>query len=348
MLTILFMFEIMRMTVRIRKYTLLIVTILFLISSSFIIHWLEPENFPNAFVGFWYVMTTVTTTGYGDFVPQTIAGRIFGLFLYLVGIGLIGIVIGKIVEGFGIYRKLKEEGKLRFKGRNHYVIIGWSNKSKHTMNELLEIDQQAKILVIDSLKNAPFEHERFSYIQGDPTDKHTLEKANVVEARAVLVFTRDNEANSVAADGQSLLIVSAIESYAVERKTEIYTIVEILKDKHISNFKHANVDEFIVSDEALSDMMAKAAVDKGSSKMIMELLSSRSGVDIRKVEKRDLWTTYNDAFEDLKKVGANLISDRNDFNILTKLEERIPSDAELYVICSPESFKKIMASESIN
>ena len=341
MLTILFMFEIMRMTVRIRRYTLLIVTILFLISSSFIIHWLEPETFPNAFVGFWYVMTTVTTTGYGDFVPQTVIGRMFGLFLYLIGIGLIGIVIGKIVESFGIYRRLKEEGKLRFKGKDHYVIIGWSNKSKHTMNELLEIDQQAKILVIDSLKNAPFEHERFSYIQGDPTDKETLQKANVVAARAVLVFTRDNEVNSVAADGQSLLIVSAIEGFAVEMKTEIYTIVEILKDKHISNFKHANVDEFIVSDEALSDMMAKAAVDKGSSKMIMELLSSRSGVDIRKVENCDRWTTYNDAFEELKKVGANLISDGNDFNILTKLEERIPTNAELYVICSPESYKKI-------
>lgn len=342
------MFEIMRMTVRIRKYTLLIVTVLFLISSSYIIHWVEPENFPNAFIGFWYVMTTVTTTGYGDYVPQTTFGRIFGLFLYLVGIGLIGIVIGKIVEAFGIYRKLKEEGKLRFKGKNHFVIIGWSNKSNNTMSELLEMDPQAKMIVIDSLNQSPFEHEGFFYIQGDPTDKDTLEKANVVDARAVLVFSKDNEASSVAADGQSLLIVSAIESYAIEKKTEIYTIVEILKDKHISNFKHANVDEFIVSDEALSDMMAKAAVDKGSSKMIMELLSSRSGVDIRKVEKRDLWTTYNDAFEDLKKVGANLISDRNDFNILTKLEERIPSNAELYVICSPESYKKIMASESIN
>jgi voltage-gated potassium channel len=340
------MFEIMRMTVRIRKYTLLIVTVLFLISSSYIIHWVEPENFPNAFIGFWYVMTTVTTTGYGDYVPQTTFGRIFGLFLYLVGIGLIGIVIGKIVEGFGIYRKLKEEGKLRFKGKNHFVIIGWSNKSNNTMSELLEMDPQAKMIVIDSLNQSPFEHERFFYIQGDPTDKDTLEKANVVEARAVLVFSKDNEASSVAADGQSLLIVSAIESYAVEKKTEIYTIVEILKDKHISNFKHANVDEFIVSDEALSDMMAKAAVDKGSSKMIMELLSSKSGVDIRKVEKKNVWTTYNDAFEDLKRVGANLISDRNDFDILTKLEERIPSDAELYVICSADSYKKIMASSS--
>jgi voltage-gated potassium channel len=209
------------------------------------------------------------------------------------------------------------------------------------MNELLQIDREAKILVIDSLKEAPIAHERFFYIKGDPTDKETLEKANVLEASAVLIFTRDNEINSVAADGQSLLIVSAIESYAAEMGSEIYTIVEILKEKHISNFKHANVDEFIVADEALSDLMAKAAVDKGSSMLILELLSSRSGVDIRKVPTNESWQTYNDAYEDLKKVGANLISDRNDFDILTKLDRTIPEDAELYAICSQESYQKI-------
>ncbi len=123
---------------------------------------------------------------------------------------------------------------------------------------------------------------------------------------------------------------------------EIYTIVEILKEKHISNFEHSNVDEFIIADEALSDLMAKAAVDKGSSKLIMELLSRRSGVDIRKIKKKQVWDTYNDAFDDLKKLGANLISDGNDFNILSKLGERIPSESELYVICSKESYKKIM------
>ncbi|MCL7749408.1 potassium channel protein [Halalkalibacter alkaliphilus] len=340
----LFIFEIMRMTVKIKKLTLLLLTFIFLICSAFLIHWLEPEMFPDPFIGFWYVMTTVTTTGYGDFVPETTLGRLFGLFLYFVGIGLIGIVIGKIVEGFGIYRKLKEEGKLSYKGQGHYVIVGWSSKAKHTMNEILEIDDKAKILVIDSRAKTPFEHEKMSYIQGDPTDKEILEKANIIQAKAVLIFTQDNEFNPTAADGQSLLTVSAIEGYAVEMKQEIYTIVEILKEKHISNFKHANVDEFVIADEALSDLMAKSAVDKGSSKLIMKLLSRKSGVDIRKIKKQPVWQTYNDAFEELKQLGATLISDRNDFNLLTKLEEPIPNEAELYVICSKEAYEKMATS----
>ncbi|MDE5413648.1 potassium channel family protein [Alkalihalobacterium chitinilyticum] len=337
----LMIFELMKVVVRIRKLTLIIITIIFLIGSSYIIHWIEPDVFPTPFIGFWYVMTTVTTTGYGDFVPETTVGKVFGLFLYFFGIGLIGIVIGKIVEGFGIYRKLKEEGKLKYKGSGHYVIIGWSNKAKHTMKEILAIDDHSKIVLIDLMPKSPMDEETLFYIQGDPTDKEVLEKANVLYAKAVLIFTKDNVMDSIAADGKSLIIVSSIESYAKEKEKEIYTLVEILKEKHIPTFEHANVDEFILADEALSDLMAKSAVHRGSGKLVMKLLSRKSGVDLWKINKHQEWKTYNDAFEDLKRAGANLISDRNDFNILTKLGEPIPAEAELYIICNKATYQKI-------
>ncbi|MFC5713631.1 potassium channel family protein [Thalassorhabdus alkalitolerans] len=340
----LFIFDLIKIAVKIRKLTLFLVTIVFFIASSFIIHWLEPAIFPNPFIGFWYVMTTVTTTGYGDFVPETTIGKVYGLFLYFFGIALIGVVIGKIVESFGIYRKLKEEGKLNYNGHGHYVIVKWSNKAKHTMNEILEIDEKAKIVLIDSLSQTPFEHERLYFIQGNATDTEVLDKANVLGAKAVLIFTQDNEVNHVSADGTSLLTVSAIEGYAAEKKKDIYTIVEILKEKHIPNFKHANVDEFVIADEALSDLMAKSAVNKGSSRIIMNLLSRKSGVDIWKLPRHSSWTTYNDAFDDLKRKGAILISDRNDFTIVSKLSKSIPEDAEFFVICSKDTLKKLKQS----
>ncbi|MBU8905000.1 potassium channel family protein [Desertibacillus haloalkaliphilus] len=337
----LFIFDLMKIALKIKKLTLFFVTVLFLAASSFIIHWIEPEVFTDPFIGFWYVMTTVTTTGYGDFVPQTTFGKIFGLILYFFGIGLIGLVIGKIVESFDIYRRLKEEGRLTFKGSDHYVIVGWSNKAKHTMYEILDVDDEARVVLIDSLPQAPMDHEKLYYIQGQATDKETLEKANVLNATAVLIFTQDNEINPVAADGTSLLTVSTIEGYALEQERDVYTIVEILKEEHIPMFKHANVDEFVLADEALSDLMAKSAIHKGSSRLIMKLLSRKSGVDIRKINKQQRWSTYNDAYEDLKTLGANLISDRNDFDILTKLDQPIPADAELYIICTKEMYKKL-------
>jgi voltage-gated potassium channel len=38
--------------------------------------------------GIWWAWVTVTTVGYGDIVPATNAGRVFGAFLILLGIGL--------------------------------------------------------------------------------------------------------------------------------------------------------------------------------------------------------------------------------------------------------------------
>ncbi|OIJ21901.1 hypothetical protein BKP45_04235 [Anaerobacillus alkalidiazotrophicus] len=337
----LMIFELMKIVVKIRKVTLILVTIIFLVFSSFFTWWLEPETFQTPFIAFWYVMTTVTTTGYGDFVPQTTQGRLFGLFLYFFGIGLIGIVIGKIVEGFSVYRKLKEEGKLTFKGKGHYVIIGWSNKANHAIKEIKQIDEKATFVLIDYAKKSPLEDESVFFVHGDATEKYILEKANIRDAKSVLIFTRANELDPIAADGKSLIIVSSIESYATEINKEIYTIVEILKEKHIPNFEHANVDEFILADEALSDLMAKSAVHKGSGKLIMKLLSSKNDVDLWKIKKRAQWKTYNDAFEDLKKEGANLLADRNDFSILTKLDEMIPTDAEFFIICSKDTYQKV-------
>ncbi|WP_418769851.1 NAD-binding protein [Halalkalibacter kiskunsagensis] len=246
-----------------------------------------------------------------------------------------------MVGSFGIFRNLRKSGKLRFKGEGHYVIIGWSNKAQHSMNEIKEMDDKAKILLIDTLPESPVDHERFYYINGDVTDKTILERANIQQAKAVLIFTSDNEFDPITADGKSLITVSAIENYAIEKDKDIYTIVEVLKEKHVPNFKHANVDELVISGEALSNLMAKTAIHKESSRLIINLLSRKSGVDLWKVKKREIWKTYNDALEDLKNLGANLISDGTDFNLLSKLEEPIPDEAELYVICNKETYLQI-------
>ena len=51
----------------------------------------------------WYSYVTITTVGYGDFVPYTLTGRIVGAIIMTFGIGTIAVVIGyfakRLVEG---------------------------------------------------------------------------------------------------------------------------------------------------------------------------------------------------------------------------------------------------------
>lgn len=46
------------------------------------------EKIQNLFDAIWWAFSTVTTVGYGDLVPATLAGRVISIFLMLMGTGL--------------------------------------------------------------------------------------------------------------------------------------------------------------------------------------------------------------------------------------------------------------------
>ena len=43
----------------------------------------------NLFESFYFSVLMLTTVGYGDFTPQTVAGRAFTVFYVLVGLGIV-------------------------------------------------------------------------------------------------------------------------------------------------------------------------------------------------------------------------------------------------------------------
>jgi len=50
------------------------------------------------FDSFWYTLITITTVGYGDIAPESIEGRIAGIFLLLFGVAVFGALSGKIAS----------------------------------------------------------------------------------------------------------------------------------------------------------------------------------------------------------------------------------------------------------
>lgn len=63
-------------------------------------HEAQPAVFKNAFSGIWYSVSTILTIGYGDLSPVTIVGRIMGIVLGFLGVGLVAIPTGIISAGF--------------------------------------------------------------------------------------------------------------------------------------------------------------------------------------------------------------------------------------------------------
>jgi voltage-gated potassium channel len=316
----------------------------FIVLSSLAAYGLEPETFGNPFNALWWVMTTVTTVGYGDLYPHTVAGKVLGMFLFIFGIGLISLTISKVIDALFVYQRLKEEGKLRFAKEGHFVIVDWSKHAELAVQEIMNTDPSAEIVLIDELERTPLVHEQVHYVRGSPIQRETLEAASVGKARAVFIFANEvSQYNNLIRDtsfidGKTLLIATAIE-----RNFDVYTIVEIKDRDNLDNFRHVKINEFIIGSEAVSQLAVRAAFHPGATHLLSQLLSHRFGDDLYQIAKRPHWSTYRDAFLDLLQQGATLVSDGHRMDINRRLDERISDGAKLFVICDNDTYRKLAA-----
>jgi voltage-gated potassium channel len=317
--------------------------VLLLLISSWLSYWLEPDTFGRPFHGFWWVMTTVTTTGYGDYYPHTIAGKCLGIFLYIFGIGLLSITITKVAGALFVYKHKKEEGRLKFTGRHHFVIVDWSKHAELAAQQILDTDPKAEVVLIDTLKKTPIQHPRVHYIQGNPVKADVLEAANLAEARAVFIFANDVTENYTVVrdpsfiDGKTLLIATAIE----RKYSHVHTIVEIKDEENLPNFQHVKVDEFILGTDTISQLAVRSAFHPGTSNILSQLIKRGQGEELFQVSARAEWKTYRDAFAQLLQEGATLISDGTKMSINRRLDEEIPHGSHLFVICNEETYRRL-------
>jgi voltage-gated potassium channel len=60
----------------------------------------ESEQHMSAWDGVWWAVTTVTTVGYGEFTPETDAGRVIAIIVMVVGIGFVALLTAAAAERF--------------------------------------------------------------------------------------------------------------------------------------------------------------------------------------------------------------------------------------------------------
>lgn len=76
------------------------VTVSVTIVSGVLMTLTDRAHFPNVGDGFWWAVQTVTTVGYGDIVPSSVAGRLLASLVMLVGIGFLTVVTAAITATF--------------------------------------------------------------------------------------------------------------------------------------------------------------------------------------------------------------------------------------------------------
>jgi voltage-gated potassium channel len=92
--------------------TIVIASVLMLFSSCFIFvteNEAQPDKFANIFESMYWSVITLTSVGYGDMYPVTLMGKLFTMFIAIIGLGLIALPAGIITAG--LMEEMKKTSK---------------------------------------------------------------------------------------------------------------------------------------------------------------------------------------------------------------------------------------------
>ena len=84
--------------------SVLVIFLIVLVLAAVALYMLErsgqPQQFGSLPLSLWWAVTTLTTTGYGDLVPQTFLGRVIAGIVMICGLGVFGLWAGILATGF--------------------------------------------------------------------------------------------------------------------------------------------------------------------------------------------------------------------------------------------------------
>jgi voltage-gated potassium channel len=74
-----------------------------IVVCALVVYRVEPASsgFDSRWDAIWWAIVTITTVGYGDYYPVTVAGRLAGITLMIAGIALLGTLAGTLASFFG-------------------------------------------------------------------------------------------------------------------------------------------------------------------------------------------------------------------------------------------------------
>lgn len=276
----------------------------------------------------YYLLVTASTVGYGDMSPQSVAGKwVVILFVIPAGLGLFGIAIGRFIAITINLWKSSLMGKRKVKVSGHILILGWNGqRTLHLIQMLLHEEKNIRRIVL--CVRAEMENPLpgvIDFVQlANFTDLAGMERAGVATASCIIINNEQDDITLSAA-----LFCSGKNPNA---HLLAYFNEEVLCDllrQHCPNV------ECIPSVSV--EMLAKAAVDPGSSKLHHELLNSKKGMTQYSVNYPIGYPplTVNDLFIHFKQVhNATLIGIemREGLTLNPPLNTRIEQGAQIFYI----------------
>ncbi|HWS94848.1 MAG TPA: potassium channel family protein, partial [Candidatus Methylomirabilis sp.] len=152
------------------------------------------------FDGFYMVLTTITSIGYGEIHPLSHTGRLFNSFIIITGVGLVLLLVGgasrtllefELQSVFGRRRMDREISRLT----GHFIICGAGRVGRSAARELARRPLPFVVVDTNEEKLKKYSSEGWLTFLGDATLAPVLQEVRIEQAKGLVAATTTDAIN---------------------------------------------------------------------------------------------------------------------------------------------------------
>jgi len=256
-----------------RLWKFLVAYVVVLVAAAVGFYFLESyHGFTQLIDSFYWAMITLSTIGYGDFVPTTTAARVFTIGVAATEVFLGAYLVTVVIAVVGEESQHRLLGTFGTDFSGHIVVLGYSPVGRAAVRELLAQDEKVAIVTEDVNEVATLRHlaeeKQLFVTYGPPGESEILRRVNVAGAHSVVVATGDDTTTLVAA-----LNVRAMNP-------TIRIVVSVSRPELKQTLKAAGVTYVASPADMGGRLCADAAFRPEVANMVEDLTSTAFGADM--------------------------------------------------------------------
>ncbi len=239
------------------------------ISGTFLFYFAEPvlpDGTKNSlFASLYWVVTTLTTVGYGDIYPSNFWARIVFFYVVIFGLGVFAASLTELGTYLTNKRFLQSRGLHRFNLKRHVIVIGYGENTEELIQRLERHDMEV-VLVDDKVDPALMKSIGVNVVSGSPLQSDTLRKAGITEADTLVISSQPDE----------LAVMVALKAKELNPDVTVISACQKYEDYHIMS--SAKIDLVIPVSRLQGDLLADAVMDSKGLSFLIQLLSGTDGL----------------------------------------------------------------------
>ncbi|ABC33233.1 Kef-type K+ transport system, predicted NAD-binding component [Hahella chejuensis KCTC 2396] len=220
----------------------------------------------------YWLVVTASTVGYGDFSPQTPAGKLaVSVFVIPFGLSLFALFVGRVAVFASYHWKKGVKGLKQLDCANHILVIGWNERrTPHLIRLLLreqlgsEETRQVVLCAKADIENPMPEEIGFVKVESYNNDAQ-MSMACLESASTIIIDAPEDDVTMTAA------------LYCASRNKDAHMIA-YFNDDNLSRLLKVHCPNIECTPSVDVELLAKSAMHPGSSVLHQDLLNVQDGM----------------------------------------------------------------------